>query len=401
MPRRREGSIRESLEDLQRLEAQYRGKSESTRITVLRLLKQDPSLGIEDVGALVGYSKPTVKRWWRAYREGGLDALLRLNTKRSMGTDEGVSLLKQKLIAGEFSRLDDVREWLNLHRGGRSTRKVGNIIRERAGESGNRRLEQNTAEDFPLTSGRLIEFLSSLPLSSNMPEWIESFRKGLQVLLGDVDRITISLNIRCDLLNPEQYSPKLAISHSLLTGSKAINPILKEKSIADAEDAHFSRVLDNLRQRKFPFEQYHAPHSFVYFYGGHAYLGILILWREHAKPEISRRTLEALESLRGFIIFAFSDFVARHNVVRPIEHAFDVAFHGVTEEIGLTMQERRILMLQLLGLSYEEVADTLKISLNTVRYHLRSIYAKTGAHSQAELFAKYFTPGVDPQRVAQ
>lgn len=57
-----------------------------------------------------------------------------------------------------------------------------------------------------------------------------------------------------------------------------------------------------------------------------------------------------------------------------------------------------MLALQLVGFSYDEMAATLGISLNTVRYHLKSIYNKTGTHSLAELYAKYFTPKLDGQK---
>jgi DNA-binding CsgD family transcriptional regulator len=102
-----------------------------------------------------------------------------------------------------------------------------------------------------------------------------------------------------------------------------------------------------------------------------------------------------MRDLRPFFVFLLSDFVARHQAAKPVDHAFATAIDELTRQTGLTMQERRILHLQLLGLGYEEIADTLNISLNTVRTHVRSIYMKTGAHGQTELFAKYFTPRID------
>ncbi len=398
MPRKRECVITESLEELQRLQEQYRGKPEATRITVLMLLKQDDKVGIEEVATLVGFSKPTVKRWWRAYREGGLQAVLGLGAKRSARTDTGLTMLRQKLMAGEFTDLADVQEWLGGQQQIHPQKKLGRIASDlimkpkpsQADDAG------DSDEAFPFTSAQLLRFLSDLPLTPKLPVLVDSFRKVLQTLLGDVDRISISLNVHCDLLNPEQYSPDIVITQSN-KGTKFINPLQKQSSAEDGSE-HFARLLDNLRRQKFPFQHYHQPHSFVYYYGGSAYLGIMVLWRERTKPNVSKRTLYAMESMRSFMIFVLSDLVARHNMARPIEHAFDSALQGLMTETGLTMQERRIMILQLLGLSYEEVADTLNVSLNTVRYHLRSIYNKTGAHSQAELFAKYFTPRVDPQR---
>lgn len=402
MPRRREGSIRESLEDLQRLEAQYRGKPEATRITVLRLLKEDPNLGIEGVGALVGYSKPTVKRWWRAYREGGLEAVIKMTSRHQPRPDEGMILLKQKVLAGEFVDLEDVRIWLDTYRSGRQGRARSRAIT--AGDSSGARragmtekgMNAATEPPTPLTAERLLQFISSLPMTHDIQGWSASFREALQKFLGDVDRVSITLNVQCDLINPEKYRPDIIISQSINTGSKAVNPIL-EGTDKDGR-VHLNRLMDNLRRRNFPFNNYHAPHTFVYYHAGHAYLGLIALWRDREKSLISKETIDAMERLRGFFNYILSDFVARHQITRPIENTFNVALSGVTVKTGLTMQERRIMILQLLGLSYEEVASTLNISLNTVRYHLRSIYSKTGAHSQAELFAKYFTPRYDPNQ---
>jgi len=404
MPRRREGSIRESLEELKRLEAQYHGKPEATRITVLRLLKEDPKLGIENVSALVGYSKPTVKRWWRAYREGGMEAIIRLPGRRQASHDEELALLRQKLVAGDFNHVEDVRAWLEanrLRRQGRG-RPRSEPLTERSEArkemAGGMPFDEESEQSLgPLSGPRLLQFITSLPLSNDVTDWTSSLRMSLRTLLGDVDRVSISLNVQCDLINPEKYHPDIVITQSTYsTDPKAVNPLLEGTGRDERE--HLNRLLDNLRRVKFPLANYHPPLSFVYYYAEHAYLGLIALWRERDKPTVSRQTIDAMEKLRGFFIYILSDMVARHQSARPIEQTFNMALSGMTLKAGLTMQERRIMILQLLGLSYEEVASTLNISLNTVRYHLRSIYSKTGAHSQAELFAKYFTPRYDPHQ---
>ncbi|MCW5713278.1 MAG: hypothetical protein KIT43_02010 [Bauldia sp.] len=52
---------------------------------------------------------------------------------------------------------------------------------------------------------------------------------------------------------------------------------------------------------------------------------------------------------------------------------------------GFTVQEARAASLLLSGLELSEVAERLSISKETVRYHLKSLFAKTGTHSQREL----------------
>ncbi len=55
-----------------------------------------------------------------------------------------------------------------------------------------------------------------------------------------------------------------------------------------------------------------------------------------------------------------------------------------------TLSEREIEVLQLIaeGLTNQEIAATLYISLNTVKVHTRNIYGKLGAHHRTEAVAK-------------
>jgi DNA-binding CsgD family transcriptional regulator len=259
----------------------------------------------------------------------------------------------------------------------------------------------NSSDDGNALAERLFTFLSTLPKTHTIKEWTDAFRAALQTLLGDVDRVSVSINASCDLLNPTGYQPNLIISQSVHTGAKAVNRLAEGSSESKNGDIHLERVLDNLRARKFPFATYQPPVCFVYYYRGSAFLGVLMLWRERSKPPISERSLMLMEKLHTFMEFYLSDFAARHQAAQPSEHLFERAFDGLARESALTMQERRIMILQLLGLSYDEIAATLSISLNTVRYHLRSIYQKTGTHSLAELFAKYFTPRIDPDQAVE
>lgn len=58
------------------------------------------------------------------------------------------------------------------------------------------------------------------------------------------------------------------------------------------------------------------------------------------------------------------------------------------DEYALTPHERRILQFLVTGCSYKDIAATLGISLNTVSFHVRSIYSKLDVHSKAEAVAK-------------
>ncbi len=56
---------------------------------------------------------------------------------------------------------------------------------------------------------------------------------------------------------------------------------------------------------------------------------------------------------------------------------------------GLTEREQQVLASLAQGLAYKEIADHLKISFETVRTHVRSIYEKLHVHSRTEAVLKY------------
>ncbi len=56
---------------------------------------------------------------------------------------------------------------------------------------------------------------------------------------------------------------------------------------------------------------------------------------------------------------------------------------------SLSEQELKISRLLIDGFSYQEVADTINITLNGVRYHVKNIYAKLHINSRGELLKRY------------
>lgn len=60
----------------------------------------------------------------------------------------------------------------------------------------------------------------------------------------------------------------------------------------------------------------------------------------------------------------------------------------------LSTREKEVLSSLALGKSYKETADTLYISVDTVRQHIRSIYYKLQVHSQSEAVALAIRKGI-------
>jgi DNA-binding NarL/FixJ family response regulator len=63
-------------------------------------------------------------------------------------------------------------------------------------------------------------------------------------------------------------------------------------------------------------------------------------------------------------------------------------------EHDLTPQEVRLLRLLSEGRSYERAAESLNVSVNTVRNYIRSVYEKLHVHSRSEAVAKALKSGI-------
>ena len=64
------------------------------------------------------------------------------------------------------------------------------------------------------------------------------------------------------------------------------------------------------------------------------------------------------------------------------------------DKFGLSDRELEVLNLLSTGNNYQDIADGLFISVDTVRHHIRNIYRKLHVHSQSEAVAKAIRKGL-------
>lgn len=107
--------IEEPISALARLEQSRRGTPVEVRLKMLRLLKEGRFGSRRSLAPVLGYSERQLKRWFDAYRKGGIDSLLDRGTPGGATewmTPEAWADLDQKMIDGQIPRLEDARRYL-------------------------------------------------------------------------------------------------------------------------------------------------------------------------------------------------------------------------------------------------------------------------------------------------
>jgi transposase len=107
--------IAQSEAELATLEKELRGQPTLVRVQMLRLLKSGQVASVAACAPLLGYSGTQLQRWWAAYRDGGLNALLqrrRAPGKRSRLTPDAWHGLQTELRAGRIAQLADAQRYL-------------------------------------------------------------------------------------------------------------------------------------------------------------------------------------------------------------------------------------------------------------------------------------------------
>lgn len=143
--------ITQSETELATLEKELRGQPTAARVQLLRRLKSGPGASVAACAPLLGYSGTQLQRWWAAYRDGGLDALLQRRRppgNRSRLTPQAWAGVQAELRAGRIAQLAAAQRYL-AEQGGMHYRSVTGVwwlFKQRRGKLKTGRRRQRRAD---------------------------------------------------------------------------------------------------------------------------------------------------------------------------------------------------------------------------------------------------------------
>jgi DNA-binding CsgD family transcriptional regulator len=348
MAGKKEGIIRESVDQLHWMLDRQQSERQQARIRMLLLLKEDETKTFVQVARMTDRSERMVRRWWKIYQEGGTEALL-------------------KGAPGAVVDRPSVREPIPLEQTEAKQGKVG---------------------------PQFLSFLNALPHSGDTLEWIEKFRELFIRLFSDIDRVSINIDIDAELTN-WKGAPVTYVTQNVSLESDM--PVHLQTTVDVGSSSPGKVIGAAMRRQRAMLEKFNPPHQFDYHTGEGAYLGTILLWRQKNTGPISRETLETIEDLTPFFTFMLTDCIARRQMEDPGVRIFTNTLATIAEKEKLTHRQQEVLTHCLLGRTHMQAADALNISLHAVRGHVRAIHARTGTHTLLELFARYCTPFQDPK----
>lgn len=397
--------IKETLADLRRLQRTHAESLAGERIAAFVLLKAEPGLTIDEAAVRLGKSRRTLYRWIEDYRRGGVTEVLnpsiRPGRPKRLGMEE-LEELKSQLSSGSVREMADIRKYLSEKFGVDFSRTgvwyvlkrdLRDVSRGWVTVHDDRDRIATQEREFLNSAGmptRIAQFLNSLPITGDVADWIAAFKEALAMFLADVDRITINIDLNFDLIDPENYDVRQIISQHVPGSEESARKRVAITAARYRTGAPSESLVVNAARSGFPVDSFHGPTCFDYMVGS-GYIGSLILWRNRTESPISEQSIEMMNMLEPFIQFVLSDIIVRNKAARPVDAAFSDALKRMNEDANLTVQEERVVVLQLMGHSYKEMADVLSISVDGIKKHFSQIHRKTKTKSLSALFARYFS----------
>lgn len=343
-------SVQEFPVLLRRLLRQYEGTKGYDRLLMLLMFREDPSASNRDISRKIQVPESTVRRWKAIYNKEGIPGLL------NMGKEEE----------------EHFQELLTL-----------------------------PAFSLPLPAAppeKLIAFLNNLPTTSDSVKWSRAMRELLVSTFDEIDYALVNVRVNFQPYQESDIneSPSMIYRQDVFKPGYEYVPAVRWDT--PYSGPKWKKLLEEGKRNGFAFEKYHPAIGFDYYIGENGYIGCIVLFREKNKHLISDQTLHLFEQCRPFL----AKVLLYHTFSLQNEHPGVRLFNDITLFIEadppLTMREREVTRLLLLGHSYEDAADLLFITKSTMISHVRNIYRKTNVTKLSELFGRIFTPNLVPKK---
>lgn len=340
MARRRSVAVEETFEELEQLRDYYAGTPNEQLLHLLILLKEDETRTIIECAHLANLSTRKAERTWKAYREGGVKGVV---DRRYVCTqDDSEMVVKEMPFSPDVAMLNH----------------IGKIL-----------------------------------ACESMNEWLTELRSFLYRLFPEVDYISLRV-----LTLPDTFESGRV--HTV-AGRVLLPDGTQQVLSASAGNNNFdaSRYLDEARRLGIPLEQYQKSPEVVEIFmdgfGGEpekerTSIATFLFFRKKGRGPLPKLVLQRVELMRPFLSALILRFAKRRIPIDEGWSMLEAAVDRVSRERDLSITEKRVLLLVLCGLPYQEVADQVSVSISTVRSHVRSIYQKLSVSSKGETFALLF-----------
>ncbi len=245
---------------------------------------------------------------------------------------------------------------------------------------------QSVPDEELLIPPHLLAFLNGLPTSSDVKVGEKELAKQLQKVLGDgVDRVVITVNYDCGERRFKQpvYEAKGKKYQKRRLGGHASTPT------PDIPPSH--RVAESMQNWGVDPRDYNDVETVDYFHRDSLYLGTITLLTGQRNGRIEATTTSLLSDLRRLLEFALSDLILRKLLEGHTPDVMLMSLDPIIRDAHLTHQDEQILRSLFSGYTYQQTADRIGISIETVKKHMKRIYSKTGTNSLPGLFARYYS----------
>jgi len=106
--------IKESIEELKDFQKKVSHRRFVLRIQMLIFLKEYPRKSLKEISELLHLHYDTLKKWWKKYKEGGLEGLLEWKVKGYPGKmkEEQLKEFEKELNERGFSTQKEMIKWI-------------------------------------------------------------------------------------------------------------------------------------------------------------------------------------------------------------------------------------------------------------------------------------------------